>query len=238
MPQYSFEITGRIEIRTGDYIAELSNQELSEPRLIALRRNLSENSLEDISRDSSEKLVEAELFELLRSYEGSIAADIRSRLERRDWRRRGPELWRDDEEPIFQISVRFSRGSLLYTLVITCLETAGPMIAKTGLGSLVVAAVEPILLDKVRYICSATNSITTYVRDVVVRSIAEPVAGSAATWADDKLRDYNDRLQKLAQQLDDTRPYRRIRALLLVVLGLLMANVVAVAAIARKIGLF
>jgi ribosomal protein S13 len=238
MTQFSLEITGRIEVRHEAYLAELSNQELSEPRLIALRRNLGENSIGDASRDQVENMIEAELYELLRAYEGSIAQGIRSRLEAQEWRGRRRGIIHEEHEPLFQVSVRFSRGSLLYTLVVTFLETFGPTIVKTGLASLVVAAVEPILLDKVRDVCRAANSMSTYVRDVVVQSVAQPVAGQALTWADGKLRETNDRLDQLIKKLDETRTYRRVRAFMLVVLGLVMANFIALAAFARKLGFF
>jgi hypothetical protein len=180
MTQYSFEITGRIEIERERYLRELLDQPLSEPRLVALRRTLGPNSMEDIGREQAENVIDAELFELLRSFEGSIASNIQSRLnEDGRWRER-PR--RRDEETNFQVSVRFSRGSFLYTLIVTFFETTGPMIAKSGLASLVVAAVEPLLLNQIRDVCYATQSITTYVRGVVERSIAQPAARSPSPW--------------------------------------------------------
>ncbi len=236
MTRYSFEITGRIEIQQERYVQELIEQSLSEPRLLGLRRTLGPNSREDISREQAEKIIDAELFELLRSFEGSIASNIQTSLNRERWRERS--LMRLEEEDRFQVSIRFSRGSLLYTLIVTFSETIGPMVAKSGLASLVIAAVEPLVLTQIREVCHATQSITTYVRNVVERSIAEPVAGPPVVWADDKLRDLADRVQRLSEKLDATRTYRQVRALALVFLGLLMANIVAVAAIGRKVGLF
>jgi hypothetical protein len=244
MTQFTVEIAGGVHIRYEDYLGELSNQELYEPRLVALRRNLGEGSRDTRDARSAALLgntVDTELFELLRSHEDEIGRNIQSSLEQQDWRRRRRrgmlDVHDEPSEPLFRVSVRFGRGSLLYTVVVTFMETFGPTIAKTGLASLAVAAVEPIILNEVRRVCNAASSMTSYVRDVIVQSVAQPVAGPAATWADDKVRDVNDRLDQLIKKLDETRTYRRWRALALIIIGLVIANFVALVAVARKLGL-
>jgi hypothetical protein len=238
MTQFSVEIAGAIEIRYEDYIGELSNQDLDEPRLLALRRNLGEDGLQDRSRGLMGNMIDAELFELLRSHEEEIGRNIQSKLEQQSWRwhrRRG--MLDEQLEALFRVSVRFGRGSLLYTVVVSFMETFGPTIAKTGLASLAVAAVEPIVLGEVRRICHAVNSMTSYVREAIVQTVAQPVAGPATTWADDKVRQVSERVDLLVKKLDETRTYRRWRAFMLIVLGLVMANFLALVAMARKLGL-
>ncbi len=239
MTQFSVEISGSLSISASDYLEELFGQDdLSEPRLVALRRRFGPNSIEDMDRRQADAIVETELYELLTSYETKIAREITERLEDRPRRRRGPEFYRYDDEPKFHVAIRFGRGSLLYTAIVTILESTGPTIAKAGLASLVVAAVEPILIERVRSVCGATRSITSYVRDAIVRSPTEPVLGAPATLLDDKVGALGQRVEKLAAQLEETRPYRRSRALVMLVIGILMANTVTLIAIARKVGLF
>lgn len=226
------EITGEIHVDLDDYASELREKEPSEPRLLSLRQAL--EAPEPLSRQQRRALAEGVLCDLLSSYEVSIASEIQYSLGR-DYT--NIEHLPSKQSP-FEVSIRFSRGSLLYTVTITIFDIAGPALAKTGFGSLMVAAVEPVALKRVQKVCEATKSITSHVRRVVDRSIPETGIASAAIWTDDKIRDLTDRITQLSARLDATRHYRQIRGLMLLLLGLFMANFAALIAIAHKIGLF
>jgi hypothetical protein len=250
MAEYVVELTGELYVndprRYAALLSESDDLDEDEPRLSNLRGRLSNINLsEDQDRDSERRnnnrarsIIDAELYEVLHSYESSIARDITKDLQRFRLERLHRVTMHEVElKPQFHVSVRFGRGSILYSVVITLLETSGPHLASTAIGSLVVAAIEPILVAKARGICHAGELLTSSLRNVVERSPVEAYVEPTARWMGDKAKGYNKKLETFAGNLDQTRSYRRWRAVILILLGLTMANIAALIGIASQVGL-
>ncbi len=250
MAEYVVEVAGELYLNDAreymELLSGIDDLDNSEPRLSNLLGRLGNINLsKDQSRDSENRnsnrarnLIDAELYEVLHSYESSIARDITRDLQKfRLERLQRHTMYEVEPKPQFHVSVRFGRGSILYTVIITLLETSGPHVASTAIGSLVVAAIEPMLVSKARSICHAGELLSSNLRSVVERSPVETYVEPTARWIEDKAKGYNKSLERYSVISDQTRTYRRWRAVVLILLGLTMANIAALIGIASKMGL-
>jgi hypothetical protein len=250
MAEYVVEVTGELYLNDAreymELLSGIDDLDNSESRLSNLLGRLSNINLsKDQGRDGefrnsnrARNLIDAELYEVLHSYESSIARDITRDLQKfRLERLQRHTMHEIEPKPQFHVSVRFGRGSILYTVVITLLETSGPHVASTAIGSLVVAAIEPMLVAKARSICHAGELLTSNLRSVIERSPVEAYVEPTAGWMEDKAKGYNKSLETYAAISDQTGTYRRWRAVVLILLGLTMANIAALIVVASKVGL-